>query len=43
MAKGGRVSLRPSYGRPKLTLISREKKYLRKAFQNYLAEFSANW
>ena len=26
MAKGGRESARPSYGRPKLTLISREKK-----------------
>ena len=26
MAKGGRGSARPSYGRPKLTLISREKK-----------------
>ena len=26
MAKGGRESARPSYGRPKLTLISRRKK-----------------
>ena len=26
MAKGGRGSARPTYGRPKLTLISREKK-----------------
>ena len=26
MAKEGRESARPSYGRPKLTLISREKK-----------------
>ena len=26
MAKGGRESARPSYGRPELTLISREKK-----------------
>ena len=26
MAKGGRESARPSYGRPKLTLISRKKK-----------------
>ena len=30
MAKGGRESLRPSYGRPKLTLISREKNHLEK-------------
>ena len=26
MAKGGRESLRPSYGGPKLTLLSRERK-----------------
>ena len=26
MAKGGRESLMPSYGRPKLTLLSRERK-----------------
>ena len=26
MAKGGRESARPSYGRPKLTLITRERK-----------------
>ena len=30
MAKGGRESARPSYGRPKLTLISREKNHLRR-------------
>ena len=30
MSKGGRESPRPSYGRPKLTLISREKKHLRR-------------
>ena len=28
MAKGGREALRPNYGRPKLTLISEEKKHL---------------
>ena len=28
MAKGDRESARPSYGRPKLTLISRERKYV---------------
>ena len=33
MAKGGRESLRPSYGSPKLTLISREKKSPWEVFQ----------
>ena len=33
MAKGGRESARPSYGRPKLTLISRGKKNPKKVFQ----------
>ena len=28
MAKGGRESLRPSYGRPKLTLVSKKEKKL---------------
>ena len=32
--RGGRESLRPSYGRPKLTLISSEKKYLRRCSKN---------
>ena len=32
MAKGGRESARPSYGRPKLTLISREKNHLLRCF-----------
>ena len=34
MAKGGRESARPSYGRPKLTLISREKNHLRRCSKN---------
>ena len=33
MAKGGRESARPSYGRPKLTLISREKNHLRRCYK----------
>ena len=33
MAKGGRESARPSYGRPKWTLISREKKIPKTVFQ----------
>ena len=35
MAKGGRGSARPTYGRPKLTLISREKKIAsRRCYKN---------
>ena len=33
MAKRGRESARPSYGRPKLTLISREKNHLRRCYK----------
>ena len=33
-SKGGRESLRLSYGRSKLTLISREKKFLRRCNEN---------
>ena len=36
MAKGGKEALRPSYGRSKLTLISREKKYLRRCYEESL-------
>ena len=45
MGKGGRESARPSYGRPKLTLISREKNHLRRcskklSFLTYIKIFS---